>query len=843
MKNKKLKYVAVNCNYNYNIFGGEYKMIKKKYKRYIFSVLVALMFLQTIITVDAEDTSSFDFGSDSLEPSISYEAEKENTLGKEIFPYGNFADSVEPFDMQFSFSFSEPEITEDIVDDIIYHQITMDDLTIDGDVGEPILPIKPVNILLPQKYRLLSIDIPCGDEIYLGDGFNIKLRQTAILSDLSMEKGSNELCFDPTMSFPADTFIEVGTFYLRGYAILTLNLFPVHYIMETGILNYYEEMTVTVSIKHNGNINPYFRGIPEDEIMITSQEDLINDYNQLSTYVDLPNNPTPRSSIVNPSESYDYVIITTDDLKNANGYFTFQDLINNKNVKGLSAKIVTVEEIEACSAYRWNGLYGDGYQFFDDTQCHIRNFIKDAYRNWETKYILLGGDHPIIPCRSLYCVIYDPLPTWDHIPADLYYSGLDLNFNRNRDDKWGELRDLPDISAEVFLGRACVDNDGEVSNFVEKTLAYQETEPYDSYIETVWMAGEHLWSTPETYGGDYMDEMIDGSSANGYITEGIPSNEYNIGTLYDRDCTAHNWHKSEVINRINNDVHIINHLGHSNYNYNMKMYIADVDALTNNKFCFVYSQGCMAGGFDNPEGYDCIAEHFTVKTDHGAFAGIWNSRYGLGDPGGTDGSSQKFARWFFHSIYEESNDNLIFQKIGPAHQFSREINKFSICRGLIRWCYYTLNLFGDPEITIKIPEDYDPRWISPTGYSDPEYSWHDEIYSFDGNTETKAGCTITRIGWRWTPWLELTLPQAIGCNKIRFYAWYDEDHCDEVDVDIYFNGNWHHVFQGSYTGYQWVQKTFNEQSVTKARISFHVKRWILSPVTADLHEFQFYQVS
>jgi len=59
------------------------------------------------------------------------------------------------------------------------------------------------------------------------------------------------------------------------------------------------------------------------------------------------------------------------------------------------------------------------------------------------------------------------------------------------------------------------------------------------------------------------------------------------------------------------------------------MYSEDVYDLTNTEFCFIYSQGCMAGGFDDPYGYDCIAEDFTVKTDTGAFAGIeWNNTYG-----------------------------------------------------------------------------------------------------------------------------------------------------------------------------------------------------------------------
>ncbi|UCF12950.1 MAG: hypothetical protein JSW06_01510, partial [Thermoplasmatales archaeon] len=64
------------------------------------------------------------------------------------------------------------------------------------------------------------------------------------------------------------------------------------------------------------------------------------------------------------------------------------------------------------------------------------------------------------------------------------------------------------------------------------------------------------------WGGDYMDELIDGCSDHGYTTVGIPSDEYNISTLYDRPWGEPRWPKQELIMLINNNTHIINHLGH-----------------------------------------------------------------------------------------------------------------------------------------------------------------------------------------------------------------------------------------------------------------------------------------
>ena len=132
---------------------------------------------------------------------------------------------------------------------------------------------------------------------------------------------------------------------------------------------------------------------------------------------------------------------------------------------------------------------------------------------------------------------------------------------------------------------------------------------------------------------------------------------------------------------------MVYHDGHSSYGYDMKMDIDDVYDLTNNKTCFIYSHGCMAGGFDNPNGYDCIAEHLTVKTQNAAFAAIMNARYGWFWSYTTDGDSQRFNREFCDAVYGED-----ITEIGRANQDSKEDNLHIIGRSCIRWTYYQLNL-------------------------------------------------------------------------------------------------------------------------------------------------------
>jgi hypothetical protein len=162
-----------------------------------------------------------------------------------------------------------------------------------------------------------------------------------------------------------------------------------------------------------------------------------------------------------------------------------------------------------------------------------------------------------------------------------------------------------------------------------------------------------------------------------------------------------NWNKQDLINIINDaPPHIINHDGHSYYGYNMRMSNSDVDRLENKKPFIVYSHGCMAGGFDNPLGYDCIAERFTVETQCGAVAAIMNARYGLGSENNLDSPSLFLDESFFKALYAEE-----IRCIGDANHYSKEDNIWRINENGVRWVYYETNLFGDPHLTVHLPTD------------------------------------------------------------------------------------------------------------------------------------------
>ena len=611
----------------------------------------------------------------------------------------------------------------------LYHQLGIDEGGVIGEVGYPNLPFKTLKVLLPHGKDRVSIDVQCGPEQVVEGFYNIIPAQEliAIGSGRIPEFSLKSSIYSSMASYPEKLYSVVGTYNLRGYKILVLNVFPVRYVPQTGMLSYFENMKVSVSVDDTEEENTFYRNLEDDEALVMNTIDNpeeINSYRAVSTLNDGSFMPLGL-----PTASYDYVIITSEALKNSAGLYTFQDLADLKNSNGIETTIVTTEEIYA----NYSG---------DDNQSKIRNFIIDAYQTWGIQYVLLGGDgdvnnlggeseDPIIPTRYLYEGM--------QLPSDLYYAALDGNWNDDGDIYWGEPGE-DDLLAEVYVGRAPVDSEVELSNFVMKTLAH-EASGGDPYLAEALMVGEELG---RTWGGDHKDEIKDGSSNWGYITEGFPSS-YNVNTLYDRDLSPFTWGANDIITILNsNNVHVINHLGHSNSDYNMKMSNYNVEALTNDKYFFVYSQGCHAGAFDN-EGlldYDCIAEHF-VSTSSGAFACIANSRDGWGSGVDTNGPSQRLDREFFDAIFGEG-----IEEIGRANQDSKEDTIGFISESLIRYCYYELNLFGDP--TASIPSEHNnhapilnSESFSPTsGYQDTELTFSVTYTDADGNEPSYVSVVI-----------------------------------------------------------------------------------------------------
>jgi parallel beta-helix repeat protein len=571
-----------------------------------------------------------------------------------------------------SYDFSRPSMTTALD----YDHVAMTELPSYGEPGEPVLPFRLVKILIPQGEDVVSISVYPSNMARLTGRFSVDYGKTPlpISANATVQDKPSEAVYGSADPYPSQLYSQESEQYLRGYRILTLRLNPVTYIPKTGELYYYSKLTLNLKLKETGEASPFFRGLPDDIEIVRST---VDNPNAITTYHRIAS--SMHTAISSQSQSYDYIIITNSILNSS-----FQPLINWKISKGLSAKTVLIEDIMKDAKYNSNGLFGDGTgsPSFNDTQAHIRNFIKDAYLNWGTSYVLLGGDDEIIPVRGVYD--YAGNYTDYGIPCDMYYGALDGSWDKDNDTIFGEAvyhwngpenataGEEADFFAEVYIGRATVDTPEEAANFVNKTLAYEQS-PQASYLNRALMVGQTL------------DDVTQGANGKDTVTDTIP--QYTITRLYDRDGT---YSQTAVVNALNSGTHIVNHDGHSNYRRVMGLYSSDVDALTNNQYFLVYSMGCYSAAFDTATSgtIEAVAEHFIFEP-HGAFAYIGNTRYGWYCPASHDGPGETYDRSFF-SVLNSGTRNL-----GKALQLSKEQEPL-----FDRWTYFTLNLLGDPETEI-----------------------------------------------------------------------------------------------------------------------------------------------
>jgi parallel beta-helix repeat protein len=563
-----------------------------------------------------------------------------------------------------------------------YDQVSVDGLDSAGNAGEPLLPIRTVSVLVPFGRDVNDVNVVPGEKVTLDESYTVEPGQKCVpLDSLDSAVGftpPDSKIYGSSSAFPAQLSSDESVQSKMGYKILSLNLHPVSYIPATGEISYFKSLTVEVRTSPSAttkNELPVNNSINAKKVI----EGAVDNPDSIGTYSEAP---VMRGTSLLDQENYQYVIITNEQLKNSSISDNWGALMAEKNSRGITTNLVTTEWIYA----NYDGTRPDGGT---DNPTKIRNFIIDAYTNWGTEYVLLGGYSGIIPLRTFYT-------DGTEIPADLYYACLDGTFDNNADGEYGQPDDgvgggEVDLLAEVYVGRAAVANEQEVSNFVRKTITYETQNP--NYLRQAYMLGEYLgFGGISDYATASMEEIRLGSDAHGYHTEGFASsNFFEVSTLY--DAPDYSWPKSDLISIIDNGVHILNHLGHANQYTDMKLNTSDLYSLTNDEYFFGYSQGCLPGAFDSP---NCFAEVATT-IGNGAFAFIANSRYGWGMTYSTDGPSERYNRMFWHEVFAEDMLN-----IGMANQESKENLSSRINEECMRWCYYEINLFGDPEVQFQM---------------------------------------------------------------------------------------------------------------------------------------------
>ncbi len=562
-----------------------------------------------------------------------------------------------------------------------YATIVQENTFINGVPGQPAITYSPVSLYIGSGKEAVNVQVKrSGQSTIKLTNRLIPAQQQFPLSkmDESYFTEPNQEYYSLDKSFPGNEVKNLRTDFIAGHSIATFAVNAVEYNPANNTITWYDEITISVNTE-------YTQRASESQDLYKENKNI---YNRIVRSVDNPE--AVNFSYNTRNNGIDYLIIYPQDY-----LAQIEDIKHYHEARNLNVELLSVESIQA------NNVPNNAD--FDDLQDKIREYIKYYYSQDvnDLSYVLLAGDDDVIPHRGFWAD-NDAQADFD-IPADCYYSNLDGSFDYDGNDVFGEEMDA-DLYPELAIGRICYNNVNELDNILNKIYKFTE-EPVVDQVTTSFMCGEWLWEGP-TYGGDYMDELIGNTNMYGYSTTGYPEN-WTFPKLYDRDNGGDgSWNGNDLFPYLNQGPTYINHLGHSNTTYNMRIsndYVTTSN-ITNNgitsNFSVDFSQGCYAGAFDNRGTEvgqyieDCISEKFTAL-DNSAVAMISNSRYGWGSQGSTNGASQYFHREWVDAIFTEG-----IYSIGESLNDAKVDNIPRMDSPTMFWCYYQTTLFGDPAMLL-----------------------------------------------------------------------------------------------------------------------------------------------
>jgi hypothetical protein len=539
-----------------------------------------------------------------------------------------------------------------------------------AEEGAPALPRCPVHVAVPYNTRVTDVHIESIREVELAGRFNILPTQppTVLGAVPARWVDGDPAIYADNAHYPMQLLGGVTQGFMGNSRILSFYVAPLRYNPITGSMMLVEEMEVVVELKDSRPERPVRRDAGETDPVTRMVRGMVSNPRDVSSFAtDL----APAAPTALPPAYFEYVIVTQDSL-----VASFAPLVEWKTQKGVPATCVTLQYIQA------------NYTGANDAEM-IKAFIVDAYQNWGTSYILMGGDTELITSRWAYAMDCEMGVTGNRIRADLFFSDLDNLWNDNEIAPYGEVADNVDMYPDVFVGRAPANSIADAATFVDKVLLYEKNPPAD-YALKMMMAGEVLWADPFTdasIGLDAIDE------------ECVPPRFDPILKLYQ---TSGNESPETVIAGMNDGQNFIIHDGHCFW-YVMgagdgSIFTQDADSLINYPRNFIITSiGCWPAAIET----DCIAEHMLNNPFGGCVAFIGNSRYGWGSPGNPGfGYSDYFQHELVRRIFVEEDVH-----IGFAHGLAKaRYVPFAGGENVFRYCEYQYNLLGDPEMRLWTDE-------------------------------------------------------------------------------------------------------------------------------------------
>ena len=298
------------------------------------------------------------------------------------------------------------------------------------------------------------------------------------------------------------------------------------------------------------------------------------------------------------------LIITSEALLDA-----AEQLAAYRNSTGVPTVIRTVEWIEA-------------HYVGDDTQERIRNCVRELASELGLSYLLILGDHDVVPARLVYIPdgYEDDVPSGDGtvVETDLYYADLQYTWDETNDGVWGDLAsgDQVDGYPDLFVGRIPASTLSEAQTIISKIMEYEARASGSDWFNRTLLIGIDLFTDYEGAEGEILKDHVDN-----HVPAGAE-----VVKLYESSgqLTVDN-----VRSAINSGCGFVNFAGHGSpgaWYLGGDTYFTSYHVSTlSNKFMLpvVVAAACLTGHFAGP---DCIGEKFLLNPNGGAVAYLGSTR-------------------------------------------------------------------------------------------------------------------------------------------------------------------------------------------------------------------------
>jgi len=604
--------------------------------------------------------------------------------------------------------------------------------------GRPVLPATSHSFAVQRGETVVSARLEGGRWVRVPLDSSLQPLQALRpfeAEGFALERPFEEAVLSRAASFPPQTARLVADRVLRGQRIVSVESYPVR-VESDGSIWILEGADLVVELGPAAEPDVVERERRSAEWVETTRNLLRGAVeNPADVRVDGPASGAPQraplaSAGAGPSldsAPVEHLIITSEALRPA-----FERLAAHRLRMGMPSLVVTVEEIFAVTR-----------QGADRAET-IRNYVRDAYALWGVDYLLLGGDTDIVPTRYCRNTFY-PSGGFTDVPTDLYYGGLDGNWNGDGDGLWGEhyrnatdRGDDVDLDAEVAVGRATVVTPEAAELFVDKVIAYEIPESNDWQTNALfasevlfplgWDAGE-----PLQLDGAFLSESLIDSAF------GCPEVPWTIDRMVEIPANYPGSlpvSPTDVIDALDTGTHgLFHHVGHGFY-FNMSVgpgtiVPADADGLTNApNYFLLYSLNCSSSAFD----FNCLNERFVNSPNGGAMASIGSSRAAFPSAAGP------LQIEFYQDWLCQDRDRL-----GDVYSASRAPFLTSTLYNTVqRWTQMVYALIGDPAMTLYRRPPVQAQFFGPPSVrlgSGAELAF----FVLDEQGQPMEGVTITAV--------------------------------------------------------------------------------------------------